>query len=152
MAKFSEVSDELQERFNEIRNKQTSLPNYVNIRLFNNPKQKGVYSLKKADDTLEYLNSIEFCIFVNEDLFDKLDDEARDIIIEEALAYVSFDQDKEVVSKATPDYTTFSGLQSKYDKKLSRAKELVRTLIQQKADEAKDQKEKGKAGKKPFKA
>ena len=59
---------------------------------------------------------------------------------------MSFDQDKDVVSKVTPDYTTFSGLQSKYDKKLSRAKELVRTIIQQKADEAKDQKE--KAGKK----
>jgi TRAP-type C4-dicarboxylate transport system substrate-binding protein len=151
MAKFTEVSDELQERFNEIRNKQTSLPDFIKIKLLNNEKQKDIYSPAKANGVIEYLNEIEFLIFVNEDLFDKLDDEARDII-EEALAYVGFDQDKEIVSKATPDYTTFSGLQSKYDKKLSRAKELVRTLIQQKADEAKDQKEKGKAGKKPFKA
>ena len=152
MAKFTEVSDELQERFNFIRNKQTSLPDFITIKLLNNEKQKDIYSPAKANGAIEYLNQIEFLIFVNEDIFNKLDDEARDIIIEEALAYVGFDQDKEVVSKATPDYTTFSGLQAKYDKKLSRAKELVRTIIQQKADEAKDQKEKKQGGKKGFKA
>jgi len=152
MAKFTEVSDELQERFNFIRNKQTSLPDFITIKLLNNEKQKDIYSPAKANGAIEYLNQIEFLIFVNEDIFNKLDDEARDIIIEEALAYVGFDQEKELVSKATPDYTTFSGLQSKYDKKLSRAKELVRTIIQQKADEAKDQKEKKQGGKKGFKS
>ena len=152
MAKFTEVSDELQERFNFIRNKQTSLPDFITIKLLKNEKQKDIYSPAKANGAIEYLNQIEFLIFVNEDIFNKLDDEARDIIIEEALAYVGFDQEKELVSKATPDYTTFSGLQSKYDKKLSRAKELVRTIIQQKADEAKDQKEKKQGGKKGFKS
>lgn len=144
MSKYVEISDDLQKQFNEIRDKQTSLPDYVEIKLLHDPKLKTIYKPIRASNVVQYLNQIDAFIFFNEDLLDMLDDESRKIAIEEALAYISYDSEKEVLSIAQPDLISFSGLVSKYNDKFFRYHEITKTLLQQKEDEAKDKKSKNK--------
>lgn len=142
MSNFIEISDELEKQFNDIRTKQTSLPDFVTIKLLNNPKQKDIFKVFKASKIVTYLNQIDALVFINEDLYNMLDEESQSILLEEALAYISYDSEKDVTNITTPDVVSFSGLISKYNEKFFRYHELVKMLIQQKEDDKSSKKPK----------
>ena len=92
---------------------------------------KKAYDIKKTSPMYEYLTGFHIIVVINEDLFDMLDDGLRTIVIEEILAHIHYDMDKDKLSIVQPDINTFSGILQKYDvKRFMEIKEIISTYLQ----------------------
>lgn len=151
MAKFQEVSPEVENLFDEIREK-TSIPRWVEFRVLCNNKQKNEpVKLVKSNDLVQVLTEgVNFAVVVNETIFSELPVEMQKLAFDEALAGVVV-SDSDAVSLEKPDFSTYSGVLAKYgDSEVIRLKESVKSLYdvqKQKEDQEKAEK-KGKRGRK----
>ena len=127
---FDEIYEDSEKLFNEILNN-SSIPKNVKFKLIANNKMKKAYDVKKTSPMYEYLTGFNVIVVINEDLFDMLDDKLRVIIIEEILAHVYYDMDKDKLFIIQPDINTFSGILQKYDvSEYMRIKEVIATYLQ----------------------
>ncbi len=133
MAKYQEITDLTQEKFDKVL-ETTGIPEFITFKLLHNEKQKEPITIVKASEVFKYINKIDVLVFINETMFDKLDTTPifQTIIIEEALAQVYYDSEKDKLTMIKPDLVTFSGILGKYKNDYLAAFECVKTLKGQK--------------------
>jgi hypothetical protein len=150
MAKFEKASEDAEKFFDEIREK-TTIPQWIEFRVLCNNKQKIPVDIKKNSDLVEVLTEgVNFAVIFNEEVFDQLPDDMKEIAVAEKLAGVNVD-DNDKITLVKEDFNTYTGVLQKYgDAPILRFKESVKSLYdakKQKEDEEKAAK-KGKRGKK----
>lgn len=140
MAKYEKVSEEIQMKFDEIFETK-NIPNWIQIELLCNSKQKQLYRVNKLNDMVEKLtDGINFVISINEEIFDQLPDDFKNIVFDECLAGISVSE-KDVAQLEAPDFSTYTGVLQKYGhESIISLKESVKSLFdakKQKEDEEK---------------
>lgn len=113
MAKFEEVFQDTQTLFNTYIGQIDNLQE-VNIKILSHNRLKEIGKVVKANDLLKHMTNEDVVILLNENVFEQLDDEQRQMVVEELLATVYFDSEKGKVSLIKPDINTFSLLLRKY--------------------------------------
>lgn len=92
----------------------TSIPKSIRFELIASNDMKDVGKVAKANEILKYMTDIDIIILVNENIFDKLDDKQKTLVIEELLAQVYWDSNSGKIKLIKPDVNTFSLLIKKY--------------------------------------
>lgn len=151
MANLRNVSNESKEIFDKILN-ETSIPEWVNFEVLANDKQKEVYVVKKANDIIEHLtDGINFIIILNEEIFEQLPDHQQEILLNECLAGITVDYDKDTVSLEKPNFTTYGSILRSYGHEdVISLKESIKSLYDAKKQQEDEEKaaRKGKRGRK----
>jgi TRAP-type C4-dicarboxylate transport system substrate-binding protein len=147
MAKFEEPFEDTQALFNEVIS-DAGLDNYLNITVLSNNTAKEIFKVNKANELLKHITKFDVIIVLNEKIFDQLPDDQKRIVVEEAVAYISFDTEKDKLVITLPDFASHSGILRKHGfETVEVVRESIKTLYQaekQAEDEAKAATEKGK--------
>ena len=147
MAKFEEPFEDTQSLFNEVIS-DAGLDQFINVTLLANNRAKELFKINKANELLKYRTNDDVIIVLNEKIFEQLPDDQKRIVVEEAIAYVSYDSENDKVVISTPDFIAHSGILRKHTFDIiDVVRESVKALYQaekQAEDEAKATSEKGK--------
>ena len=147
MAKFEEISPEIEEIFYEVRNN-TTLPLWVEFKVLCNNKQNTVCKIVKANDLIQTLTKFDFIVTINEDVFDRLPDDMQKIAIDECLAGAHVN-DNDGISLNKEDFNTHTGVLQKYgDEKIIQLHESIKSLYEEQKLREAEEKEAEKARKK----
>jgi hypothetical protein len=130
MARYEEPFEDTQALFNEVI-EATGLNNYMNITVLANNKAKEIFKVNKSNELLKYRTGDDVIIVLNEGIFEKLTDEQKRIVVEEAIAYISFDSEKDKVIITQPDFMAHSGILRKHTFNIIEVvRESIKTLYQ----------------------
>lgn len=136
MAKFEEVFEDTQELFTRFVDSIDNLRE-VNIKILANNRLKEIGKVVKANDLLKHLTSEDIIILLNETIFEQLSDEQKEMVIEELIAQVYFDAERDKIMIIKPDVSTFSLLLRKYGyDKYETLHESIKALFGQAEQEA----------------
>ena len=149
MAKLGAVSDDTRNLVDEILGK-SGLANFVNAEVMSISKQKQIVTVKRANATTEYLANKpdSICIYVYEEAFDRLDDNARFLVMEDALNTVYYDTEKDKIVITPQQISVTVGGRAKYGEPLINAVEAGVHAIAQIEEEERERKEQSKKSKK----
>lgn len=149
MAKLGAVSDDTRNLVDEILGK-SGLVNFVNAEVMSISKQKQIVTVKRANATTEYLANKpdSICIYVYEEAFDRLDDNARFLVMEDALNTVYYDTEKDKIVITPQQISVTVGGRAKYGEALINAIEAGVHAIAQIEEEERERKEQSKKSKK----
>lgn len=139
MANFSEVLESTNAKFYEVLD-MTSIPKWVEFKVLHNPKQKEVYQIKKSNELTHILsNGIDITVILNDDIFDALEDNQKEIIIFEALnGIVVNDSDKISIEKK--DFTTYTSILEKFgSEEIIKLNESIKSLYDKQNQEEEQQ-------------
>lgn len=109
IAPFSETED----LYAEVIAKH-GLDKFMRIVIVSDNKLKDLFKVVKSSPLLKYRSGDDINIIINETIFDGLTDEQRNIVVEESLAGIHYDTEKDKIVITKPDVVTFSGILSKY--------------------------------------
>lgn len=130
MANYEQPFEDTQALFDEAINA-ADLARFVTIRVLTNNKAKDLFKVNKANDLVKYLTQDDVIIVINEGLFEGLTNDQRRIIVDEAIAYISYDMENDKLIITKPDFIAHSGVLRKYGfEAIEIVRESVRTLIQ----------------------
>ena len=142
MAKFFELSED---NINLVEDafQSTGLHNFMECNILGIAKSKTLIKIQKNNPVTEYLAKVpeSINIQVYEEAFDRLDDDSKKILLDDAFARVAYDNDKDKIIIGAPEITVTLGGRAKYGDKLINAAELGVLAIQQIEDEKKQMKE-----------
>lgn len=134
--KFYELSENVITTFKEIYEKK-AFPINIGFGFYGKAKQKQLIVLKVLSDEDRYLHNKDVLVKVNEDVFDKFDEEAIKILIEQEMDKIFVDGNSGKIKTIKPDLNTFSGIVNKYGiEKVARANSVENLYDQQKKDGA----------------
>lgn len=85
------------------------------------------------------------CVAINEELFENLDEQSQDVLIESLLSQVSYDSEKEKISIVKPELNVGLGMYHKYKEVAVQKLELAYYTLQQLEEKRKEEKERKKA-------
>lgn len=146
------ASPEYEELVKEVVRERTDLSGYVEFKVFNIKKsKKDVTRVQKANEIVELALDMEDVVVLSiyEEAFDRCDDQTKRLWIENALAPVHYDMEKDkVVIGGEPTITVSLGMYHKYKDIIIQKLELAALTLQQIEDEEKKRKEEEKALKK----
>lgn len=132
--------------------KRKSISNYVEFQVFNLRKsKKDVIKIQKANEIVELALEKEDVIVVSiyEQAFDMVDEQTRELWIENALNSVHYDLEKDKVTiGGEPTITVDLGMYHTYKDVIIQKLELAALTLQQIADAEKEKKAQEKAMKK----
>lgn len=133
MAKYQEVFEDTQGLFDSHINQIPNL-NEVNIKILAQNQLKEIGKIKKADDLLNHETGEDIYIFLNETIFEMLDDTQKQIVIEELVAQIYFNSEKGKVEIKKPDMAPgFSLVMLKHGlETYTNAKRLINELFSKK--------------------
>lgn len=139
MAKFETPFKDTQDIFQTVIDA-TGLERAITFDLVTNNKLREIFKVAKTNDYEKHKTSVDVKIFINEDVFEKLDELQQVIVAESALAYVSYDEEKDRLTISKPDVLGHSGVISKFGDKvylntLQVIKETFSQMREQKAEE-----------------
>ena len=130
MAKFEECFESTQELFTKVI-ENADLHRYINIAVLTNNKAKELFTVTKTNDLLKYRTNDDVVIILNERIFEQLTDEQQLIVVESAIAYVSYDNEKGKVVITKPDFKAHRGILRKYSfDTIEVLEESIKTLYQ----------------------
>jgi hypothetical protein len=139
MAKYLELADDNQKIFDDVI-KETELERVINIKVLAVNNLKEIGKLVKTNELVKYMTDEDLVILINESIFDQLEDIQKYIVVEELLAGIHFDYEKDKLSIGKPDISTFTGILRKFTFPIyERLHETIKALY----DQEKDKKEKG---------
>jgi len=150
MAKIFETREEIIEMVADAFDK-AGLTNYgLNLRVMSLTKAKDVIKVTKANATTEFLTKKDSIIqvFIYEAAFDRLDDNAKRLLIEMALTNVSVDIEKGKVNIETNPFVQVFNMARKYGNGFLNTLEYSYAAIKQIEEEAEAEKENNKRKKK----
>lgn len=142
MAKLGKLSEDTVDLIEKIVS-ETGLDNYISIKTYAVKKSKEVIKIKKAGPIEGELAKDESTVFiiVYEDAFDRLDDDAKEVLMRDAISNIIFNTENgKVTIGATRITVTTWGLH-KFDDRLLRAAESAVMAVEQIADEEKEKKQ-----------
>jgi hypothetical protein len=133
MSKFEEVFEDTLELFQKHIN-ESSIPKFIKIKILSNNKIKKDFGLvNKSQDIVKYMTDYDIIIQVNEPIFDQLEDTQKEYIVNDLLAKIVYDMDKDKITIINPDVSTFSGVLRKYGIDTYQSiKESIAVLLEQK--------------------
>jgi hypothetical protein len=133
MSKFEEVFEDTLELFQKHIN-ESSIPKFIKIKILSNNKIKKDFGLvNKSQDIVKYMTDYDIIIQVNEPIFDQLADTQKEYIVNDLLAKIVYDMDKDKITIVNPDVNTFSGVLRKYGIDAYQSiKESIAVLLEQK--------------------
>lgn len=109
----------------------TDLERVLNFDIVTNNKLKEPFKVAKTNDYEKHKTSVDVKIFINEELFEKLDEVQQLIIADSALAYVGYDFEKDKLTITKPDVMGHSGVISKFgDKVYLNTLEVIRATFE----------------------
>lgn len=152
-SKFIDPYDDTLALFTEgLRN--AGLINDVNLRLLVDNKSKKIFKVAKAGDVLKHCTNDDVVIFVNENVLEKLPEDIKNLVVVEALAYISCHPETGEVQITKPDFEAHSGVLDQHTyPRINVVRESIKSVydaIKQEEDERKAQAAEKKKGKKSF--
>lgn len=134
MAKFTELYEDIEKLFRDGINLIETLRE-VNITILANDRAKDIFKVTKANDLLKFRTGDDVVIVLNQKIFEQLPLPQQLIIVEEALAYISFDSENDKVVITSPDFEAHSGILRKHTfATIEVVRESVKTLYQAEKD------------------
>jgi hypothetical protein len=129
----------------------TTIKDWLKFEVLCNNKQKELYKIVKANEIVEILtDGLNFAVVFNEEIFDQLPDNMKEMAIIECLAGVIVDENDKITLEK-PNFSTYRGVLEKFGHDpIIVLHESIKSLYdtkKQKEDEEKAAK-KGKRGKK----
>lgn len=132
--KFYDLSDDTIEVINNLI-ESMAIPFKLNIKFQGNSKMKKLIELKKLNDAMAYITSIDLIIFINEDYLISLEDENATILIHQELDRLEFDLAKGKFKLIKFPLQTTEGVLIKYGiDAVARANKLSELYTEQLAD------------------
>lgn len=113
MAKFDEPFEDTQALYDE-KIKAVGLDQFINITVVVNNTAKELFKVNKANDLLKYRTGDDVLIVLNEKIFEQLTDAQKHIVVEDSLASIHFDTEKDRLVITKPDVIAYSGILSKF--------------------------------------
>lgn len=113
MAKFDEPFEDTQALYDE-KIKAIGLDQYINITVVVNNTAKDLFKVNKANELLKYRTGDDVLIVLNEKIFEQLTDVQKHIVVEDSLASIHFDTEKDRLIITKPDVIAYSGILSKF--------------------------------------
>ncbi|CAK0762368.1 PhageMetallopep domain-containing protein [Gammaproteobacteria bacterium] len=113
MAKFDEPFEDTQALYDE-KIKAVGLDQFINITVVVNNTAKELFKVNKANDLLKYRTGDDVLIVLNEKIFEQLTDAQKHIVVEDSLASIHFDTEKDRLIITKPDVIAYSGVLSKF--------------------------------------
>lgn len=136
--RFTDLDEDIQKYFINIVETRAALPYKLDFVFIQDYKAKDYVTIKKLTGINKYLNNAELAVIINERYHDLLDEEAKEILIEQAACTISVNLDTGKIQLIKPDLVTFSGIVKKYGlEKVTRANNLIQLI----EDDQKDQPE-----------
>jgi len=150
MSKYKELHEGTQALYDQAI-LQTNLGQFINIAIFADDNSKEIFKLVKANELLKFRTQDDLIILVNEKIIDQLTPEQRVIVVQESLAGVSFDSEKDKLEIKTPDFMAHTDILRKYGfETIDVIRESIKSIIlaeKQEKDETKAITEKAKKAK-----
>jgi hypothetical protein len=139
MDKFYELDKDSIDQFYDIFNKK-SFPVNVGFKFGGNSKQKKIITITKIPEQYAFFLQKELLVQINEELMEKFDDKARDILIEQEIDKLSINIQTGKIKMIKPDLTTFAALIDKHGiAEVSRANQVEILSVSQKEDQETDE-------------
>jgi hypothetical protein len=113
MAKYEAPYEDTLDLYNQLIEK-AGLSNYLNITILSDNKQKKIFTVKRCSESEKFKTGDDLNIVINQILLDQLQPEQIQIVMEESLAGVHYNTEKDKLELTTPDVITFSGVLAKY--------------------------------------
>jgi hypothetical protein len=134
MAKFDEVFEDTQALFTNFTSQIDNLRG-INIKILAQNRLKDIAKVVKANDLVKHMTNEDIIILLNEQIFEQLEDEQKMMVVEEQIAKIYFDEEKDKLSIVNPDVNTFSLLLRKYGyERYERLNESIKALFSQEAE------------------
>jgi len=128
--KYEEPFEDTQALFNDAIDA-AGLTLTVVITVITNDRAKEIFKITKASDLLKHRAGDDVIITLNEKIFEKLTLEQKRIVVEEAIAYISYDSENDKVIISTPDFIAHSGILRKHTfDVIDVVRESIKTLYQ----------------------
>lgn len=143
MGKYFTTSEDIAEIVNR-KFQETGLSGYgVNLKTLSVKKAKEVVKVSKASAATEFIAKKDDMIqlFIYEEVFDRLPDEVKDMLIEMALSNVSYDVDKDKLNVDSNPFNQIFSMRKKYGNVILDNLELASMLILQVEEEEKERKQ-----------
>lgn len=150
MGKYFTTSDDIAEIVNR-KFQETGLSGYgVNLKTLSVKKAKEVVKVSKASAATEFIAKKDDMVqlFIYEEVFDRLPDEVKDMLIEMALSNVSYDVDKDKLNVDTNPFNQIFSMRNKYGNVILDNLELSSMLILQVEEEERERKQAEREAKK----
>lgn len=127
---FSEISEDTDAFFKSIM-KKINQPFVLKFKLINHSKLKTAVKVQKVADVYQYISNADVLVFFNEEIFDKLDNGAKEILLRQELDKITVNGDNGKIKLVKPDVVTFSGILKKYGfEKVARANQLNDLVVE----------------------
>lgn len=147
MAKIYEVSEETMNLFLK-KLGETGQQNYFTIDVVGKEMKNDIYKVAKANDYVQDKMKIDVIIMLDEEIFDTLGEDDKNLIVTEALCGLVYNPEKDALTLEKPDIQTFGGILEKFtNEAVLRVKTLINLALKQRADLKADKKAEGKTKK-----
>ncbi len=147
MGKLEQPFEDTQTLFNQAIDK-ADLARVMNITVLVNNKLKQIFKIAKCGETEKFKTDDDVNIFINEKIFEGLTPEQQVIVVDEALAGISYNSETGSIVITPPDFLAHSGVLRKHTfDVIDVLRESIKTLYQvekEAKDAAKAATEKGK--------
>lgn len=134
MAKYFKLADDNREII-ENAFSETGMDNFFDLILRGVKKSKQLIKLQKASAIMEDLGNLRedsnVVLYLYEEAFDRLTDDMKKLLVEDALATLSFDAEKGKIYIGAPSIVVTCGCRAKYGDTLLDAAEAGVMAIQQ---------------------
>ncbi len=113
MAKLEQPFEDTQALFNQAIDA-ADLARNVNITVLVNNKAKEIFKLAKCNETEKFKTGDDINIFINEKIFEGLTAEQKVIVVEEAIASISFNSELDKITITPPEFSAHRGIIRKH--------------------------------------
>lgn len=148
MAKYSRELDEaLEKKVKDLANAAGFREMGITVEPIRLNSKKSYGEVIKANElvTLFTGDADMLCIAINEELFENLDEQSQDVLIESLLSQVFYDSEKEKISIIKPELNVGLGMYHKYKEVAVQKLELAYYTLQQLEEKRKEEKAAKKA-------
>ena len=126
-ASYCDVTKETEEFFSK-KVSATEMDRYIDIHIMSDDNLKDVGKVIKCNELIKHLTGYEVIVLINDHIFFQLEEGQKHIVMEELLAQIHFDAEKDKLQIVKPDTNTFSLLLDKYGlKQYIRVQETIKT-------------------------
>lgn len=117
MTKYEEPFKDTLEIFQNVISV-ADLERLISVKILSDNKSKKIYNVYKSSPLVKYETKNDVYIFINEIIFEQLEEWQKIMVAEEAVASIFYDGEKDKLEIKKQDVNTFSGLLRKhgYDK------------------------------------
>lgn len=127
---FSDITEDTEKFFQAVL-KKINQPFVLKFKTINHSKLKTAVKVQKVADVYQYITKADIIVYFNEEIFDKLDDGAKEILLRQELDKVAVNGDNGKIKLVKPDMVTFSGILKKFGfEKVARANQLNELVVE----------------------